>query len=318
MNQEILYKFFKGQTTEEEQIALKAWIEENPENERLFFEQRKLYDSLTLLKDENDLQNILSQKKGAGSKRKFILFREVLKVASVAIIAFLAAYFLFPKSGEQRFTAMQTITVPAGQRINISLPDGTNVWLNARTTIQYPISFNDKDRSIKLDGQAYFDVMHDEDIPFIVETDKGKVQVLGTKFDVLAYSGSDDFETALMDGSVEVSLNSNPDRKMVLTPDTKAYLINGELHQAVLTDHNPYRWKEGLISFVECSFVDIMKEFEKSYGIEIVIQNSTVQKYSYTGKFRITDGIDYALRVLQKDLHFTYSRDADNNVLYIK
>jgi ferric-dicitrate binding protein FerR (iron transport regulator) len=318
MNQEILYKFFKGQTTEEEEMALKAWIEENPENEHSFIEQRKLYDSLTLLKDENDLQGFLSRKKAGGSKHKFILFREILKIASIATIAFLAAYFLLPKSGEQKFTAMQTITVPAGQRINISLPDGTNVWLNARTTIQYPVSFNDKDRSVKLDGQAYFDVMHDEEIPFIVETDKGRVQVLGTKFDVLAYSGSDDFETALMDGSVEVSLSSNPNRKLVLTPDTKAYLIDGELRQTVLTDHNPYRWKEGLISFVECSFVDIMKEFEKSYGIGIVIENKTVQGYSYTGKFRITDGIDYALRVLQKDLHFTYSRDADNNVLYIK
>lgn len=317
MDQKILYKFFNGQATEEEEFALKAWVEESIENEQIFLEQRRLYDSLTLLKDENDLKQLLSQDITT-RKRKVFLFREVLKIASVAVIAFLVTYFLLDKPRENKYTAMQTISVPAGQRINITLPDGTNVWLNANTTIEYPVLFNDEERFVKLDGQAYFDVKHDAEIPFIVETDKGKVRVLGTKFDVLSYSGSDNFETALMDGIVEVFLDSDPTQIIVLSPDTKAYLANGHLYKVPLTDYNPYRWKEGLICFEDCSFADIMKEFEKSYDVKIVIQNTSVSKYSYTGKFRITDGIDHALRVLQKDLRFVYSRDSENNTLYIK
>jgi len=319
MDQKILYKFFKGRTTEEEGLAIKYWIEQDVENERMFLEQRKLYDSLTLLKSENDLQQYLSQNVEERPKRRVIFFRELLKISAVAAIAFLIAYFFMPSTELAKYTAMQTITVPAGQRVNISLPDGTNVWLNARTTIQYPVSFNNEVRSVKLDGQAYFDVTHDEEMPFVVETDKGKIRVLGTKFDILSYSKSDEFETALMDGSVEVSLNSHPEQKIILSPDTKAYLADGKLYKTSITDQNPYRWKEGLISFVDISFADIMKEFEKSYGIEIVIQNKIVQKYSYTGKFRIADGIEHALRVLQKDLkNFTFNRDSDNNILYIK
>lgn len=321
MDQETLYRFFNGQTTEEEESALRAWVEESTENERLFIEERKLYDSITLLKEESDLQHMFLHKADSDiyERRRIPLFREIFKIASVAIITFFVAYFLIGnKQEEVGSMAMQTISVPAGQRINISLPDGTNVWLNARTTIQYPVSFNSKERSVKLDGQAYFDVKHNEDIPFVVETEKGNVRVLGTKFDILSYSGSDLFETALMDGKVEVFLASDPKQTIILSPDTKAYLENGKLHKASLIDLNPYRWKEGLISFVNSSFGDIMKEFEKSYGITIVIQNKTLSNYSYTGKFLITDGIDYALRVLQKDLRFTYNRDSDKNILYIQ
>lgn len=317
MDQNILYKFFNGQATDEEKLALKTWVEKSIENEQIFLEQRKLYDSLTLLKDENDLKKLLYGDVPVQKRRKFLL-REVLKIASVAVIAFLATYFILDKPQENKFAAMQTITVPAGQRINISLPDGTNVWLNANTTIEYPVLFNNKERFVKLNGQAYFDVAHDDEIPFIVETDKGKVKVLGTKFDVLSYSQSDNFETALMDGRVEVLLDSDPTQTIVLSPDTKAYLANGKLYKVPLTDHNPYRWKEGLICFEDCPFTDIMKEFEKSYDVRIVVQNTNVSKYSFTGKFRITDGIDHALRVLQKDLRFTYNRDSENNTLYIK
>jgi len=318
MDEKTLYNFFSGKATEEEGLTLKEWIEKSPENERIFYEQRKIYDSLTLLKDENDLQQYLLPEENTHTIQRVSLFKEILKVASVAAITFLVVYFFMDKTEESKFTAMQTITVPAGQRINISLPDGTNVWLNALTTIEYPVSFNNKDRSVKLDGQAYFDVKHDDEIPFIVETDKGNIRVLGTKFDVLSYSKSDLFETALMDGKVEVLLTSDPTQTITLSPGSKAYLVDGKLYKVPIVDNNSYRWKEGLISFEDSSFADIMKEFEKSYGIFIIIQNKTVSNYSYTGKFRVVDGIDYALRVLQKDLRFTYSRDSDSNTLYIK
>lgn len=317
MNEGLLYKFFRGLTTIEEEKEIRAWMEESSENEELFFEQRKLFDSMELLKDENELEEILSEKYSMPNRR-LPLFKEILKIASVAVLAFFSGWFLVQQFTAEEPQGMQAITVPAGQRINLTLPDGTNVWLNARTTIQYPVAFNKKERHIKLDGQAYFDVTPNKDVPFIVQTDKGMVEVLGTKFDVMSYAGTDQFETALMEGSVKVNLFSDPNEAIILTPDTKAYLENGKLCRSALEDMNTYRWKEGLISFVNSPFADIMKEFEKSYGIEIVIQNQKVLEYSYTGKFRITDGVDYALRVLQKDIRFVYERDTENHIIYIK
>nr|WP_286083552.1 FecR family protein [Parabacteroides goldsteinii] len=118
---------------------------------------------------------------------------------------------------EQTPIALQTITVPAGQRINITLADGTNVWLNARTTIQYPITFNEKERLVKLDGEAYFDVTKDKSKPFIVQTNNYNVEVLGTKFDVDSYSETEIFETTLMEGSVRISSLTDANESLMLT-----------------------------------------------------------------------------------------------------
>ena len=214
--------------------------------------------------------------------------------------------------------ALQTITVPAGQRINITLADGTNVWLNARTTIQYPITFNEKERLVKLDGEAYFDVTKDKSKPFIVQTDNYNVEVLGTQFDVNAYSETGEFETTLMSGSVKVASASDSTQKITLKPNNKVFLQDGKLHVTAVDDYNPYRWKEGLICFKNETFTSIMKDFEKYYGLTIQVKNKNVFKYVYTGKFRQTDGIDYALRVLQKDIKFTYQRDDENQIIYIE
>ena len=127
------------------------------------------------------------------------------------------------------------------------LPDGTDVWLNARTTIQYPVSFNTDQRLVKLDGEAYFEVARDEKKPFTVQTDKYNVEVLGTKFDVESYSDTESFETALMEGSVKISSLTDANESLMLTPNNKAYLHGGKLRVMPVDDYNPYRWREGLI-----------------------------------------------------------------------
>ena len=250
--------------------------------------------------------------------RQSSLRTELIKIAAVVALTLGGSFIYQQMQTKQTSLALQTITVPAGQRINITLPDGTNVWLNARTTIQYPVSFNSNERLVKLDGEAYFDVARDEKKPFIVQTDKYNVEVLGTQFDVESYSDSEDFETALMEGSVRISSLTDTNESLMLTPNNKAYLHKGKLRIMPVDDYNPYRWKEGLICFKNETFASIMKDFEKYYGINIYITNQQVQKYLYTGKFRQTDGVDYALRVLQKDIKFNYDRDDDKHIIYIK
>ena len=83
-------------------------------------------------------------------------------------------------------------------------------------------------------------------------------------------------------------------------------------------DYTPYRWKEGLICVSDESFPTIMKDFEKYYGVKIVIENKNVLQINFTGKFRQTDGIDYALRILQKNIDFQYEKDNEKQIIYIK
>ena len=314
MNKDILYKFFEGNASFEEEAAVKQWMEESAENRLAFLKERKLFDAMLLLGNEEIIKN--------GKKRFSInlssLRTELIKIAAVVAITLGGSYFYYQSSLEKELMAMQTITVPAGQRINITLVDGTNVWLNARTSLSYPVKLGKNNREVVLDGEAYFDVTKDKSKPFIVQTDNYNVEVLGTQFDVNAYSETGEFETTLMSGSVKVASASDSTQKITLKPNNKVYLQDGKLHVTAVDDYNPYRWKEGLICFKNETFTSIMKDFEKYYGLTIQVKNKNVFKYVYTGKFRQTDGIDYALRVLQKDIKFTYQRDDENQIIYIE
>ena len=314
MNKDILYKFFEGTASLDEEKDVRQWMEASADNRRAFFKERKLFDGMLLLGDENIIRS--------GKKRFTInlssLRTELIKIAAVVALTLGGSFMYQQIQTEQTPIALQTITVSAGQRINITLPDGTCVWLNARTTIQYPVTFNANERLVKLDGEAYFEVARNEKKPFIVQTDKYNIEVLGTKFDVESYSESESFETALMEGSVKISSLTDANESLMLTPYNKAYLYEGKLRVMPVDDCNSYRWREGLICFKNETFASIMKEFEKYYGINIHITNLQVQKYLYTGKFRQTDGVDYALRVLQKDIKFAYERDDDKHIIYIK
>ena len=289
-------------------------MEESAENRLAFLKERKLFDAMLLLGNEEIIKN--------GKKRFSInlssLRTELIKIAAVVAITLGGSYFYYQSSLEKELMAMQTITVPAGQRINITLVDGTNVWLNARTSLSYPVKFGKNNRQVVLDGEAYFDVTKDKSKPFIVQTDNYNVEVLGTQFDVNAYSETGEFETTLMSGSVKVASVSDSTQKITLKPNNKVFLQDGKLHVTAVDDYNPYRWKEGLICFKNETFTSIMKDFEKYYGLTIQVKNKNVFKYVYTGKFRQTDGIDYALRVLQKDIKFTYQRDDENQIIYIE
>ena len=314
MNKDILYKFFEGNASFEEEAAVKQWMEESAENRLAFLKERKLFDAMLLLGNEEIIKN--------GKKRFSInlssLRTELIKIAAVVAITLGGSYFYYQSSLEKELMAMQTITVPAGQRINITLVDGTNVWLNARTSLSYPVKFGKNNRQVVLDGEAYFDVTKDKSKPFIVQTNNYNVEVLGTKFDVDSYSETGEFETTLMSGSVKVASVSDSTQKITLKPNNKVFLQDGKLHVTAVDDYNPYRWKEGLICFKNETFTSIMKDFEKYYGLTIQVKNKNVFKYVYTGKFRQTDGIDYALRVLQKDIKFTYQRDDENQIIYIE
>ena len=313
MDKESLYKFFEGRATIEEGMKIKAWMEESAENELAFYKERKLFDAILL----NGNQSSATQQSSSPLFRKLIN-AQWFRMAGIVIVTLLANYFYQQYREDHAQVSMNTISVPAGQRANITLPDGTNVWLNARTTLQYPSSFNRRQRSVTLNGEAYFDVSKDKKRPFVVQTSNYNIEVLGTKFNVDAYDGQAEFETALMQGSVKINSQLHPEQTVTLSPEQRAYLKNGKLHVTAVNDYDPYRWKEGLICFKNEPFIKIMKEFEKCYGIKIIINNNEVLKYNFTGKFRQADGIDYALRVLQNDIEFNFEKDNDKQIICIK
>lgn len=319
MKKELLYKYFEGTTTQEEDAAVYHWMDASPDNEREFFREREFFDAMILSgRREGRKVSEKNRWKQPGLLLMYPFVREVLKIAAVVTITVACGLYFYIYEKKELLSAMNTITVPAGQRVNLKLPDGTSVWLNACSEIIYPAVFSGSRREVKLDGEAYFEVAHDAKSTFVVHTRKCNIEVLGTKFNVEAYSDSDDFSTALMEGSVQVRDNSIPSRPIVLKPDQEVRMKEGRFLVSSIGDYDQFRWREGLVCFKNIAFNELMKRFEKCYGMQIVIENKMLGEYTCSGKFRISDGLDNALRILQKDAKYTFERNEDNSVVYIK
>ena len=168
MDRETLYKFFEGAASYEEEVRIRQWMEHSPENRREFLKERKIFDSMLLLGDEKTIEEKMRHKSWSLSS----LGTELIKIAAaVAVTLGLSLLYQFV-SDKNGVVPMQSIYVPTGQRVNITLSDGTNVWLNACSEMTYPASFSEDIRRVSLKGEAYFDVSKDVEHPFVVQTKK--------------------------------------------------------------------------------------------------------------------------------------------------
>lgn len=164
--------------------------------------------------------------------------------------------------------------MPAGQRTHITLPDGTGVWLNARSEIRYSTSYNDSHRDVSLEGEAYFSVAKNKELPFIVHTRNFDVTATGTVFNVQAYPETNDFEAALFEGGVDISSHYAPGRVWHLTPGNKVSWHRRRLVVSAIGNEDSYQWRAGFISFRDERLDAILKQFEKSFGIRINIHTA--------------------------------------------
>lgn len=307
MEREKLYKVFKGTSTAKELNDVRRWTEEQAENHETYIRERHLFDAL-------QFADVASSKE----KRKFGQLSFYIYRAAIIVLIFGLGYTtnLFTTKINTRPLAMNTITVPAGQSISLTLSDSTKVWLNSRTTFSYPSSFENGTREVFLEGEAFFNVKKKEEpINFTVRTNQCDIEVLGTEFNVQTYSEMNVFSTALMKGSVKIVEKKKPDTPIILTPHTVASIVNGEIEISPIIDLDPYRWKEGLICFKDTEFEQLIKQLERYYDVRIDIQNNWVKTQKFGGKFRISDGLDIILRVLQTDSDFRIVRE--NNESYI-
>ena len=314
MDRNVLHRFFAGTASFEEEEAVCDWVDASDKNREELIRERKYFDVLLLHKAKNSSM--------AQSGRRFSLpfvIGESLKIAAAISVLVVSALYIYNNVAKPApVLAMNKIVVPPGQRANLTLSDGTNVWLNACSELAYPASFTEESRSVSLKGEAYFDVSKDAEHPFIVQTNQCDIKVLGTKFNVQADESDCEFSAALLEGSIELTNKMNPGPSILLAPMQKAEWTGGKMVVDSIRNLDNYRWKEGLICFEDIRFADLMKRFEKTYDIRIVIRNKSLHDYKCSGKCRVSDGVDFILQVLQRSTRFTFSRNDDNTIIYIK
>lgn len=219
-------------------------------------------------------------------------------IAATILLTLLLNQQLFSSDG---FTE---IKVPRGQRVHLTLSDGSDVWLSSRSTLRFPNSFSGKNRKVTLNGEGFFNVKKGK--PFIVETSKYNVTVLGTSFNLYAYDKSKKFEADLVTGKIQLSNPSNPKELLTLLPNQKASLTEkGLLRTNFQYKENKYH-QNGIYNFEDQSLGDIFERLQQWYGIQFVVAKPEILKKNISGKFRQSDQIEAILAAIYRTDLFNY------------
>ncbi len=225
----------------------------------------------------------------------------ILKYAAILLIAFISGYFIQTiNTGKKQQTQYATIEVQYGQTSHLFLFDGTEVWLNSGTKFKYPNQFNLSERDIYLEGEAFFKVAHNKNLPFKVKTGKLEVEVLGTSFNVSAYPGESIQSVMLVEGHVQIN---DADGKQIgsITPGQIAVKTDGVDGLQVKTT-NPYfytSWKDGKVTFNGETLGEIAKKMERWYNVEINFENERLRTFKFTGTILRNKPIDQTIMAME-------------------
>lgn len=318
MNQEILYRYFKGETTPKEELQIGEWLEADPvANQQELDVVRFIFEGMELYGGE--VKAHAPEPRGV-----LILWKKVrihaMRAAAVLLLLFTGIYAAHRLTYESISDQITTLHVPNGQRIEIMLPDGSHVWLNSGARIEYPVVFKKNVRRVRLSGEALFDVQHDSKCPFEVETFATRINVLGTKFNVIADESYNRFSTSLLRGKIRVTNLLDPrGQQIVMNPDETVNLSNGRLFVETMKNTEAMCWTEGLVNISGLPFDELMSKFEQVFDVRIVISRTSIPDIGkISGKIRVNDGIENALRILQYAADFSFDKDDETNVVTIR
>ncbi len=358
----LLKGYFEGKLNEEEKENLFFLINQEDLEEAVFCEQYKVWEESQGRKKNIPSDEIFEEIKGklkitdgmlkeGDLKLKGLKYDELhsrraiinkcLRYAAIMVFAFLFSgitYFIISKlnTGE---VAFNEITVPYGSRISITLSDSTRVWVNSGSKLSYPSHFDEDNREVYLEGEAFFDVQKNHNQPFYVKTSDIDIKVLGTRFNVKSYPEEDIIETTLIAGQLLLlpkQFNETDGRQTMLNSNQKAYYSKEgrklELRkQEYIKDIKPASkessnlvniktieniqhmtietsWKDELLIFRDERFSSLAKRLERWYGVEIILEDSEVGDYKFTGTIR-NETIEQAMKAFSFASSIDYTID---------
>lgn len=325
---ERIYKYFYEELSTEDRLSLLRDVEADGELKKQFAEYQNQYALLNLghqLQDRTagkQKYNRFMQKKQQATLRKQ-LFRGLGYVAAILVLVVSSGLFTYRyvqprKPVSLSANVMNTLYTPAGQRAQLILQDGTEVWLNAKSRLTYPAHFTGDSRKVAIEGEAFFKVAKDPSRPFIVSTHDVDMKVLGTQFNVCSYPENEYVQTSLLEGSVCVFFPDKENEGIILNPNQQVTVSNGRMKVEPIRLKEHFLWRDGIYAFENEPLTDILKKLELYYDVKIVVKNTSLFKGTYTGKFRQRDSLDDVFRVLQQIHKFKVEKDIERNIVTLK
>ena len=221
------------------------------------------------------------------------------------------------KKLQEEHIVMQTISSRYGTVSQFVLEDGTKIWLNSGSELQFPTHFNRKVRAVKLKGEAFFEVARNINQPFRVNAKELQIDVLGTKFNVSDYDDDASTEVVLVEGNVKLSVENDQVRKVYGTmhPGERAIYNeeNKNVHLEDVAVTKYIAWRDGELIFHDDNMEDVIKRLSRWYNVEILINDPEIKSYVYQATFR-TETLSQVLNLLEISAPISY-RIVDSKVL---
>ncbi len=346
----LIVRHLKKEASENEKKKLFEWVYSHAEHEKIYYLLKDIWETsrydqvageaMTASEWEKLALKAIETESGHYiRKQKSIrrLYRAV-QIAAILILAIGFGFFLnriMPHKQE-----LVSINVPYGARTDIELPDGSKVWVNSGSRLTYPADFRGKEIDIRLDGEAYFDIVHNPKRRMNILTSSVTVQVLGTVFNIKSYDDEEIFEATLLKGLISIvgKIGNKVIEPVVLKPNEQARLTKGNteisvgkiepekekggrakpedhretlrkpsLHILKKIDTEPVTsWKDNKLIFKSERFNNLAKEMERWYNVKIEIQDEELKNARYTGSFD-NETIEQAMKALSLSLPFSYT-----------
>ena len=316
-----LKNYLTGECSEQELSEVNAFIHESEENAKQFFRMEELYHlgksdaCITeehIDRAEKKLLKRIEQEEAQRNRKLFIAkWRRYAALIAIVILTGSGLGYWFLATDAYKDMIVESAT--DGNVKEITLPDGTKVWLNNGTTIKYADKLAGKERNVHIEGEAYFEVVKDPQKPFIVQSDVMQVKVLGTTFNFKNDNTCRVAEATLIEGEVEVKGNNN-EGMIILSPGQRAELnkSTGRLTVKQVNARLDGVWRNDLIPFEQADLFTITQTLERFYNVKIILSPNVRSDVTYSGVLKKKNTIESVLSSLKNSIPINYKIVGNN------
>lgn len=316
--EERIAAYLAHEASPEERREVVAWIEASEANRQYYQQLRNIWQVAhpAFSPEEIDVHKARKRVLRRIDSRQSAAFRWIgywQKTAAVLLIPVLLAwgYMIYKDRGSQPVAQMayQEVFAPYGTHSKIDLPDGSTVWLNAGSTLKYPVAFQTTGRTVQLSGEAFFEVEADPKHPFIVQTNCLEVRAIGTAFHVEAYRKDSLQAVTMVKGKIDVRLGNAP--AFSLKPGERmAYDARKSHCEVYRTDpYKWYAWKDGLLVFRNDPLEYVFKKIGQTFNVDIALKDTAIANHLYRATFE-DESLDEILRLLKMTAPIQYKQYA--------
>lgn len=322
LNAELIARCLDKSASEAEKQELLQWINESKENESLYFTMKELYEAgnWNTLRQEADtignwqqLRTKIDESNQPAKNKKFRIIHLVKYAAILVLGAVISVMFLKLNSSKNINPEFKNqIVTGIGERSQLVLPDGTKVWVNSCSSVSYKYDYGTNSRNVYLEGEAYFKVTKNEELPFIVHTQGAEIKALGTAFNVTAYHNDVELSAVLLEGSISFKQVGNENAQVIKPGEKITYSKSTQLTNIEEVNAESYvAWSNGETSFEHLKMDEITKRLQRNYHVTFVLQNEKIKNMHFTGTFRNYESLEQILKVISTntDLNCKIIRD---------